>query len=42
LIEAVRQLRSEADNQLENCDLSFVAAGPGVAPTSAGILARLN
>ncbi len=40
LVEAVRQLRGEAANQVANAKIAFVAAGPGVAPTSAGILAR--
>ena len=40
LVEAVRQLRGEAVHQVMHADLGFVAAGPGVAPTSAGILAK--
>ena len=40
LIEAVRQLRGEAVHQVAHADLGFVAAGPGVAPTSAGVLAK--
>lgn len=41
LVEAVRQLRGEATGQVAGAGLAFVAGGPGVAPTSAGILARL-
>lgn len=40
LVEAVRQVRGEAINQVAGAGLAFVAAGPGVAPTSAGILGR--
>ena len=40
LIELVRQLRGEALNQVENAQLGFIAGGPGVAPTSAAVLAR--
>lgn len=41
LVEAVRQLRGEARRQVAGARLAFVAGGPGVAPTSAGILARV-
>lgn len=40
LVELVRQLRGEATNQVAGAQLGFVAGGPGVAPTSAAILAR--
>ncbi len=40
LIEAVRQIRGEAVHQVANADLAFVAAGPGVAPTSAGLISK--
>lgn len=40
LVELVRQLAGKAVNQVENAQLGFLAGGPGVAPTSAAILAR--
>jgi acetyl-CoA acetyltransferase len=40
LVELVRQLRAEAVNQVAGARLGFIAGGPGVAPTSAAILAR--
>lgn len=40
LVEAVRQLRGESCNQVSDAELAFVGGGPGVAPTSAGILSR--
>lgn len=40
LVELVRQLRGEAVNQVADARLGFIAGGPGVAPTSAAILAK--
>ena len=40
LIELVRQLRRESLNQVDDAELGFIAGGPGVAPTSAAVLAR--
>jgi acetyl-CoA acetyltransferase len=40
LVELVRQMRGEAVNQIADAELGFVSGGPGVAPTSAAILAR--
>lgn len=40
LVEIVRQLRGQALNQVPQAQVGFIAGGPGVAPTSAAILAR--
>jgi hypothetical protein len=40
LVELVRQLTGKATNQVVDAQLGFIAGGPGVAPTSAAILAR--
>ena len=40
LVELVRQLRGEASNQVDDAQIGFIAGGPGVAPTSAAVLAR--
>ncbi|MEI6719201.1 MAG: hypothetical protein WCO67_00415 [Betaproteobacteria bacterium] len=39
LVELVRQLRGTAINQVAGARIGFIAGGPGVAPTSAAILA---
>ena len=36
-IEAVRQLRGESTNQVNNVDVSLVASGPMVTPVSSSI-----
>jgi acetyl-CoA acetyltransferase len=40
VVEAVRQVRGEALNQVPDAELAFVGGGPGVAPTSAMIVGR--
>lgn len=40
LVELVRQLRGDAVNQVPGAEVGLITGGPGVAPTSAAILAR--
>jgi len=40
VVEAVRQMRGTAINQVPGADVAFVGGGPGVAPTSALLLGK--
>jgi acetyl-CoA acetyltransferase len=40
LVELIRQLRGAAINQVDGAQVGFIAGGPGVAPTSAAVLAK--
>jgi hypothetical protein len=40
VVEAVKQLRGQATNQVEGAEVALVTGGPGKLPMSAAILRR--